>query len=334
MRSILLLLSASFLVSCAFGQQPDVDAVLEATRPANNTFCVSFSPYVNGLSPDYGPQPTPELVGTLLDKLVQTGQVKCIYTFGSTRINGVIPEMAQARGLKVILTAWLSNDTAANQAETLRAITLAKQYPETVIALNCGSEVRYRLGAQLATEVVGTCIRNVRAAAVRQPVSTSDVWPAWCNDNVQTCSRWEPIGSQVDIILVTAFPWWENIQGGGRFPCFTAEGAAGHELDRFAVVKGTYPDKPVILSEFGWPAGPEGFTPSAPNAGCAKAGAQQQMVVMRDTFAQFERNGFSAIAFSAFNEPWKAVGKQQFEAYWGLCDATAPYNCRMPKWSA
>lgn len=75
MRSILLLLSASFLVSCAFGQQPDVDAVLEATRPANNTFCVSFSPYVNGLSPDYGPQPTPELVGTLLDKLVQTGQV-------------------------------------------------------------------------------------------------------------------------------------------------------------------------------------------------------------------------------------------------------------------
>lgn len=219
-------------------------------------YCIGFSPYVEDYAPGMSPprDPPRELVDRLMTNLVNSGRIKCILSYG---VNADVVSLAQEKGLEVILGTWIDIDPNVNAQQTEAAIELAKRYPETVIAVICGWEVRLRHNRAVAVDVVNTCYRRMKDAGLTIPITHMASWPEWCDEEFPgerfpQCGRWSQIDS--DAVLVTAYSWWENqvVDPVSRFPCIVAEESANFHLDRLKKVIETYPDKPVILSEFGW----------------------------------------------------------------------------------
>ncbi|MGZ8201470.1 MAG: exo-beta-1,3-glucanase, partial [Methylosarcina sp.] len=75
MKQGLLLIAAIFILACQnlsarelkLGRPP----VKNPTSSHSAMQCVAFSPYVGGLTPDYGAHPSAELINQLLDKIVK-----------------------------------------------------------------------------------------------------------------------------------------------------------------------------------------------------------------------------------------------------------------------
>jgi exo-beta-1,3-glucanase (GH17 family) len=300
-------------------------AAVHAAVPSPPLECVAFGPYVGGLDPATGPHPSPVLIETLLDRLVQQTGVRCILTYGV--LNGLDATFAaaQARGLKVIAIIWLDTDPAINSASIQAGINAARAYPDTIIRLSCGSEVRTRHGPALDA-VVLDCISKARAAGVAQPITSIDTWWEWCN-RAWPCQT-SSLASTVDWIGINVFPWWEN-RFSGIFPCTPADQAGGFHIARLQDVIAHYPGREVILTEFGWPAGPEGYSETNERTGhrCGVASQANQTLVVADTLARLRERGWSGVLFEAYREQFKATREGPVGPFWGICEGTAPYGC-------
>ncbi len=288
--------------------------------------CVAFSPYVDKLNPNFGPQPSPQLIETLLDKIVQQTSFRCIMTYGV--LNGLDHTFAAAkvRNIKVIAILWIDKDTNVNSQSISRGIALAREFPETIIKLSCGSEVRTRHGPALDSEIM-RCINAMREAKIMQPISTIDTWWEWC-DRSRPCKH-TGFEASVDWIGVNIFPWWEN-KYAGVHSCTPAEKAADFQIERLQEIRRTYPGKDVILTEFGWPDGPEGATETNKKTGekCGIANAKNQELVIKSTLRKMAALNWSATVFEAFSENWKPNDEGNFGNYWGICQGQPPYNCK------
>ncbi|MGZ5011865.1 MAG: exo-beta-1,3-glucanase [Methylobacter sp.] len=287
--------------------------------------CAAFSPYVGTLNPDYGAHPSKELIDELLDKLVKQTPFRCIMTYGV--MNGLEHTFAaaEARHLKVIAIIWLDDDIAVNSKSITAGIEAAKAYPKTIIKLSCGSEVRTRHDYAFDGEI-SRCITALREAGVSQPITTIDTWWEWCN-RVSPCHQTN-FGAQVDWIGINVFPWWEN-KHSGVFPCTPAKRAADFHIARLEDIRRTYPGKEVILTEFGWPNGPEGGTDTnkLTKQQCSVAGKKNQAMVVKSTFKKLAEKGWSGVVFEAFSESWKPTDEGDVGKYWGICQGEPPYTC-------
>jgi len=287
--------------------------------------CVAFSPYVGQLTPDYGPPPSNELIDTLLDRLVEQTPFRCIMTYGV--INGLdyVFSAAKARHLKVIAIIWLDKDTGINSQSITAGINAARAFPDTIIKLSCGSEVRTRHGYAFDSEI-SRCIQALREAKVMQPVTTIDIWWEWCNRD-PNCGQ-TSFSPQVDWIGINVHPWWEN-RFSGLYPCISAGQAADFIAARAQQVQKANPGKEIIVTEFGWPSGPEGKATNQHTGGqCAIASPGNQALVIRQTLRKLAENHYSGIVFEAFTENWKPSDEGTVGQYWGLCQGETPYNCR------
>ena len=287
--------------------------------------CAAFSPYVGGLNPEYGAQPSEELIDTLLDRLVQQTPFRCIMTYGV--MNGLehIFAAAEARQLKVISIIWLDKDIEMNSRSIASGIEVAKAYPETIIKLSCGSEVRTRHGKRFDDEIL-RCIDSLREADVSQPITTIDTWWEWC-DRAENCQQ-NLFADKVDWIGTNIFPWWEN-KYSGVHSCTTAEQAADFHIARLSELRKTYPGKDVIVTEFGWPNGPEGGTELNGDTGqhCGVANKTNQALVVQTTFKKLAEKQWSGVVFEAFSESWKPGSEGIFGSFWGICQGEPPYAC-------
>ena len=313
----LLALSASLVEA---GDQPAAPA-LDASPPLH---CVAFSPYVEGLNPDWGHHPSAEKIGELLDRLTADTPFRCIMAYG------VLPELepiyaaAREHGLAVIAIVWLNDDPEVNSRSIAAGMRLAHEYRDVIVRVACGSEVRTRHGHRLDGEI-DRCIRALRGAKVPQPITTIDTWWEWC-DAASPCRRTR-FSPDVDWVGINIFPWWENLHS-GLFGCTGAGDAAAFHLERLAEVRRVYPDKEVMVTEFGWPAGPPDPAEAAGvRAACAEAGPKAQLQVVNETLAELRRRGWSGVVFQAFREPWKAGREGAVGPFWGLCEGTPPYRC-------
>ncbi len=323
MKQLLLFLTLStaiFICQNASARSQPTKAV-----PKDSLQCAAFSPYVGKLSPDYGAQPSKELINQLLDTLVKETPFRCIMTYGV--MNGLEHTFAaaEARHLKVIAIIWLDNDIAVNSKSIARGIEVAKAFPKTIIKLSCGSEVRTRHNYEFDGEIT-RCIDELHKAGVTQPITTIDTWWEWCN-RVSPCHQTN-FGAQVDWIGINIFPWWEN-KHSGVFPCTPAEKAADFHIARLEDVHRTYPDKPLTLTEFGWPNGPEGGTEinKRTQQHCSVAGQKNQELVVKSTFKKLTKKGWGGVVFEAFSESWKPSNEGNFGSFWGICKGEAPYSC-------
>ncbi len=319
MKQLLLVILASMtLVICQ-----SASARTTITKPAAKAAlqCADFSPYVGKLNPDYGAHPSKELINELLDKLVKETPFRCIMTYGVMNGLEYTFAAAEARHIKVIAIIWLDDDLAVNSKSIASGIEVAKAYPETIIKLSCGSEVRTRHDYKFDGEI-SRCIDALRKAGVSQPITTIDTWWEWCNRS-RPCHQTN-FGTQVDWIGANVFPWWEN-KYSDFFSCTAPEKAADFHIARIEDVRRAYPGKEVMLTEFGWPNGPEGSKPSSKP--CSVANKQNQALVVKSTFKKLAERGWSGAVFEAFSEGWKPSNEGDVGGYWGICQGVPPYTC-------
>jgi exo-beta-1,3-glucanase (GH17 family) len=325
MKQVFFLLAFSLLLmpfqSAAAREKQDA----QQFPPSAPLQCVAFSPYVGQLNPDYGPHPSKAQIEQLLDVLVEKTPFRCIMTYGV--LNGLDATFAaaEARGIKVIAILWLDDDIAVNSASISHGIALARTYPKTIIKLSCGSEVRTRHGNALDSEIT-RCLDAMREAKVTQPVTTIDTWWEWCN-RTTPCQQ-TVFANAVDWIGTNIFPWWEN-KHAGVLSCTPAEKAADFHVLRLNEIRRTYPDKEVIMTEFGWPYAPEGGTEVNERTGerCGIANRKNQALVIRSTLEKMAEKQWSSIIFEAFSENWKSKNEGLFGGSWGICSGEPPYDC-------
>ncbi|MDD2658107.1 MAG: exo-beta-1,3-glucanase [Methylococcales bacterium] len=287
--------------------------------------CAAFSPYVGKLTPNYGAHPSKELINELLDKLVKQTPFRCIMTYGVLNgLDNIFPA-AKARHLKVIAILWLDDDPAVNSQSIAKGIEVAKSFPDTIVKLSCGSEVRTRHGNAFDGEIT-RCIDALRKAGVTQPITTIDIWWEWCNRSL-TCAQ-TSFASQVDWIGANIYPWWDN-KFSGIHTCTPADKAADFHIARLEEIRRTYPGKEVVVTEFGWPNGPENGTEININTGqhCGIANKKNQKLVIESTFKKLAKKLWTGVAFEAFSENWKPVKEGGSGSYWGICQGAPPYDC-------
>ncbi|WP_262966331.1 glycoside hydrolase family 17 protein [Methylobacter psychrophilus] len=287
--------------------------------------CAAFSPYVGKFNPNYGEHPSKELINELLDKLIKQTPFRCIMTYGVLNGLDTIFTAAKARDIKVIAILWLDDDLTVNSQSIAKGIEVAKAFPKTIIKLSCGSEVRTRHAYAFDGEIT-RCIDALRKAGVSQPITTIDTWWEWCNRSLE-CGQ-TSFSAQVDWIGINIFPWWEN-KYSGIHTCTSAETAADFHIARLEDVRRVNPEKEIMITEFGWPNGPEGGTEvnNKTKQHCGIAGKKNQALVVESTFKKLAKKKWSGVVFEAFSENWKAGEEGGFGSFWGICLGESPYNC-------
>jgi exo-beta-1,3-glucanase (GH17 family) len=303
-------------------EKPSKTAAHAAAKPMH---CLAFSPYVGTLNPNWA-HPAPALIDTLLDKIVKDTPFRCIMTYGVLNGLDYTFKAAKARNLQTIAILWIDKDIEINTQSIARGIALAREFPETIVKISCGSEVRTRHGPKFDSEIT-RCLNAMKEAKITQPITTIDTWWEWC-DRATPCRK-TGFEASVDWIGVNVFPWWENVFA-GKHSCTPASKAADFTISRLEEIRRTYPDKDVVLTEFGWPDGPEGAAESNKRTGdkCGIAGKDNQILVVKTTLKKLKEKQWSGNVFSAFSENWKPEDEGHFGKHWGICQGEPPYECK------
>src|SRR5208337_4149583 len=131
---------------------------------------------------------------------------------------------------------WLSNNTEKTRRQIATGIALAKQYPDVITGVFVGNEVLLR-GEISAPDLIAI-IREVKAQ-VSVPVTYADVWEFWL--------RYPDVQNAVDFVTIHVLPYWED------FP-IPASRAATHLAAIRAQVAAAFPNKEIVIGEFGWPS--------------------------------------------------------------------------------
>jgi exo-beta-1,3-glucanase (GH17 family) len=304
-------------------------AAQPSTTAAEPLRCVGWSPFIAGYDPQYGPFPNQATLNSLMGYIVNEAGFHCVLIYGTVRDFDWTYQAARDHGMKAIAVIWLDGDTTANRDLIAQGIQTAKMYPDTIVRLSCGNEVRQRLGAAAAEPIIRDCINQVKAAGVTQPVGTIDIWWDLCNEK-WPCQPWA-FAKDLDWIGTNIHAWFEN-QYSGLFPCIPADQAADFTVGRFQAIRSMYPGKEVILTEFGWPAGPNGYTQVNQITGqkCGVASEANQQLVIQQTLIRLNQQGLPAVVFEAFREPYLARSLGPAAAYFGICAGTGPQFCAYP----
>ncbi|KJC60146.1 glycosyl transferase family 2 [Bradyrhizobium sp. LTSPM299] len=128
------------------------------------------------------------------------------------------------------------------------------------------------------------------------PVTTGEIWNIW-RDHPQ-------LANSADFIAAHVLPYWEN---------FTDGQAVDQAVDRFNLLRDSFPGKRILIAEFGWPS--QGY-----NLRNAEPGPFQQASVLRNFVTRAEAIGMDYNIVEAIDQPWKffegGVGP-----YWGVFTA-------------
>jgi exo-beta-1,3-glucanase (GH17 family) len=255
-------------------------------------YCVSYVPYQNGQDPlAENTQVNPEEIDR--DLALLSKYSNCVRTYSiKDGIESVLTSARKYR-LKVLEGLWLSSDQEKNRVQIATTIKLANQFPDVVAAIVVGNEVLLR-GEMTATDLVST-LHQVKSQ-VPEPVTYADVWEFWL--------RYPDVASAVDFVTVHILPYWED------FP-IPAANAAAHVESIYGRVAATFPNKEILVGEFGWPSAGrmrEGARPSPSN----------QARAIEDTLALAQRKNFRVNIVEAFNQPWKRWLEGSVGGEWGI----------------
>jgi glycoside/pentoside/hexuronide:cation symporter, GPH family len=215
-------------------------------------------------------------------------------SFACTEGHELIPAVAREHGLKTMVGAWISHDRERNEREIHGLVTLAKAGLVDIAVV--GNEVLLRDELPEA-ELLGY-IERVRAAV-------PDGVRVGCVDAYSLYLERPALVAACDVLLVNGYPFWEGADVAW----------AAQDLRRMhALVQAAGGEKPVIVTETGWPGGGE-------PVGAAVPSAENAMRYFVDVQQWARREGVKLFWFSSFDEPWKLQQEGQVGTQWGLWDA-------------
>jgi exo-beta-1,3-glucanase (GH17 family)/cellulose synthase/poly-beta-1,6-N-acetylglucosamine synthase-like glycosyltransferase len=251
----------------------------------------SFSPMQAWNNPMEKNFPTEaEIEGDL--KLL-ANKTNAIRTYSVEAVQEKIPSLASKYGLNVTLGAWLSKDLKANEEQIQTVIRLARENYRNVIRVIVGNEAIYR--NDLTVKELMDYIDQIQAA-VTVPVSTAEPWHIWVKN--------PEMAGHVDFIATHMLPYWEGVK---------MEKAVDYIIEHMELLKATFPGKPVIIGEVGWPS--NGRTRNE-----AVASVANQATFLRRFINKAEELHYVYYIIEAFDQPWKRVNEGSVGAYWGVYD--------------
>jgi GPH family glycoside/pentoside/hexuronide:cation symporter len=224
-----------------------------------------------------------------------------VRSFACTEGHESIPRLAREQGLKTMVGAWISRDHERNEREIEALITLARQGLVDIAVV--GNEVLLR-GDLPEQELLGYVAR-VRAAV-------PDDVPVGCVDAYFQFLERPALTAACDVLLPNCYPFWEGA---------SIDVAAQYLRRMVGLVKAAGGDKPVIVTETGWPgsvAAP-GLAPDHA-VGAAVPSVDNAMRYFIDVQQWARGEGIDLFYFSSFDEPWKLGQEGDVGTQWGLWD--------------
>ncbi|MBF0185438.1 MAG: glycoside hydrolase family 17 [Magnetococcales bacterium] len=301
---------AALLFATLFWHHRGQEVVLPDV-PAGRYQCLSYAPFRDGQTP-YDPHLfiTPAQIEEDLTQLAPL--TACVRTYSATQGQGAVVELAEKNGLQVLLGTWIGPDKEINGQQI--AATLAVAKPGVVRALIVGNEVllRRELNAAQLIEVLQT-VRNRTSL----PITYADVWEFWLQN--------PQVAEHVDFLTIHLLPYWED------HPVGVAQ-ALKHVQDILVKMRATFPGKPILVGEIGWPSAGRSRQDAVP-------GRIEQARFIREFIALTSRQEIAYNLIEAFDQPWKRFQEGTVGSHWGLFDharqvkfpLTGPVNA-LPNW--
>ena len=234
------------------------------------------------------------------DLALLSNKVHAVRTYSMLKGQDKIPELASKHNLNVTLGAWIDGNLEKNRIEVDTLVRVAQQNNPRVIRLMVGNEVILR--DEIPKSALIDYIREVKKVANR-PVSTSETWDVWLKN--------PDLVDEVDFIAMHILPYWEGI---------AAEDAVDYAFERYHEVAKAFPNKPIIITEVGWPSDGQPFKHS-------EASVSNQARFLREFLNRADAEKVTYYIVEAFDQPWKKSIEGSAGAYWGIFNAD-----RQPKY--
>ncbi|MEL6107794.1 MAG: glycosyl hydrolase family 17 protein [Planctomycetota bacterium] len=284
MNRLLLVVALSFAVGLGF------DCRAEDEVPRLRGVC--FSSVRDNESPARMIHALPSAIERDVETASKVARAIRTYTVQSSSY--LIPEFCSDNDIDCIVGAWIGPARWQNDAQVERLIHLVNAGNDRIKAVIVGNEVLHR----------GDCdesqlIRYVRTVKqeIEVPVAVADTWKAWVEH--------PNLAAEVDIIGVQIYPFWEGLP---------LEGAAEYTLKRVRDVQKAYPNKRVILTEFGWPTGGDAL-------GQAEPSPENAARYFGEVIPLLEKESVEYFYFALWDEKWKVGAEGGVGAHWGVFES-------------
>jgi cellulose synthase/poly-beta-1,6-N-acetylglucosamine synthase-like glycosyltransferase/exo-beta-1,3-glucanase (GH17 family) len=220
-------------------------------------------------------------------------RAKAVRTYSSTHGLELVPKLAGELGLTVTVGAWIDTDKAHNAREIASAVGLAKAY-RNVTRIIVGNEVLWR-HEMTAAELASLARRAKRDSPV--PIAIAEPWQIWLAH--------PELADAVDVIFAHIIPYWQG---------FNQKTAVEQSLALYDRLKQTFPGKPIVIGEVGWPSAGYNYLDSVPSPGA-------QAVVLRTFVARANERGIDYNIVEAIDQPQKLF-EGGVGPYWGIFDSS------------
>lgn len=194
--------------------------------------------------------------------------------------------------------ATLAANRRHNDREAERLIALARQYPDIIFAVSIGNEASVEWTDHLVpVERLISFARRLKRT-LPHPVT-------FCENYVPWLGKLAPLAAELDFISVHSYPVWEY---------HSIDTALAYTQENYYAVANRYPDKPVMITEAGWPTASNGRGIETWNASESLQATYYQQLIAWTTAERI-----LTFVFEAFDEPWKgSPHPQEPEKHWGL----------------
>jgi glycoside/pentoside/hexuronide:cation symporter, GPH family len=219
--------------------------------------------------------------------------IRWVRSFSTTQGHEQIPRIARETGIKTMVGAWISKDLERNEREITALIDLANQGHVGIAAI--GNEVLLR-GDLSEQELLGYMARVKAAIPSHVPVGCVDAYFHFLERPALTAA--------CDVLLPNCYPFWEGAP---------IDEAAQYLRRMHGLVKAAGGEKPVIVTETGWPG-------SGQAVAGALASADNAMRYFIEVQLWGRREGIKMFYFSSFDESWKLAQEGEVGTQWGLWD--------------
>jgi glucan 1,3-beta-glucosidase len=270
------------------GETPSSPTLTNPFTPVK-IYGLNFGPYIKeGQNPDLGTIIGEEQIRELMTTIKP--YTNWVRTFGCSNGLEVAGRIAHELGLKIAVGAWLGPNSYANDKEIDNLIDVAEAGQADMLIV--GSEVLLR--GDLSESQLIAYINEVKNAIPYLPVATADVYG-------ELLAHPEVIAAG-DVVLPNFYPYWEGI---------SIDNAMSFLHYRYNQIAEAAGDRPVIVSEAGWPSAGDQLGDAVPSADNAAF-----FFLNFESWAKAE--GISSFYFEAFDEPWKVANEGNVGAHWGV----------------
>lgn len=327
----LLLLSFAFPAIAAPGNGADTNIINPVVVPIRQKSsdllggfkrAVCYSGFRHGQHPDRGDgavNPSDKEVLEDLQILSRQGNFGLIRLYDAQANSEAVLRLIESNKLKfkVLLGAWLDAEVSntncpwhkeaypqevleankrKNGEEIERAIRLANQYSNTVVAVAVGNEALVDWTDHLVpVDSVISYVRKVKKS-ITQPVTVCDNYNWWSHQGAV-------LAGELDFVSVHTYPIWEGKDIDGAMP---------YSVANLQAVRDALPHSRLVITEAGWATSASEFGP--------RASEEKQNRYYHELFAWTDKMNITTFFFEAFDEDWKGGPNNPLgaEKHWGL----------------